>query len=118
LSQFELIRFALSKGNIPYEGVPNTIVVFLDDYDALIAAVYAEIMPVRVIKEVVKLEHAKFFMEFLKRFSQDSYLLSLELALFDYVIHLEIFFLVLKRQLFSLSLHFQYFLFQNFNSCG
>lgn len=105
LSQFELVSLALSKRNIPYEGVPNAIVVFLDNYDALLAAVYAEIMPVRIIKEVVKLEYAKFFMEFLERFSQNSYLLSLELALFDYVIHLEIFLLVLKRQLFSLSLH-------------
>jgi hypothetical protein len=55
LPQFKLICFASSKRYISNERMPNTVAVFLHNYDTLVTAVYAEIMPVRIIKEVIKL---------------------------------------------------------------
>jgi hypothetical protein len=76
--------------------MPNTIVVFLHDYDTLITAVDAEVVPVGIIKEIIQFKNAKLFMKLFKGFSEDCYLLSLQVTLFYDIIHLEIFLFVLK----------------------
>ncbi len=53
LSEFKLIGLALCEGDVADEGVPDAIVVLLDDDDALVAAVNAEVVPVGVVEEVV-----------------------------------------------------------------
>jgi hypothetical protein len=90
-----LVGLALCQGDISDEGVPDAITILFYDYDALVSPVYAEIMPVRIIEEVVQLKQTKFLVEFLETFAQDGDLLALEFTLFDDAVHLEVFLLVL-----------------------
>lgn len=77
--------------------MPDTVTVFFYYYYTLVASIYAEVVPVRVIEEVVKLEQAEFLVEFLECLPEDCDFLTLEVAFLDDAVHLEVLFLVLKR---------------------
>lgn len=55
LLDFELVGLALSQRDVADEAMPETVAVFFYYYYTLVAPVYAEVVPVRVIEEVIKL---------------------------------------------------------------
>lgn len=63
LPHLELVGLALRERNVPDEAVPQTVAVFFYYDYALVATVHAEAVPVRVIKEVIKLEQAELLVE-------------------------------------------------------
>jgi hypothetical protein len=77
LPEFELVGLAMGEGDVADEGVPDAVVVLLDDDDALVAAVDAEVVPVRVVEEVVQLQHAELLVELLQALPQNADLLTL-----------------------------------------
>jgi hypothetical protein len=62
----ELVGLALSERDVSDEAVPDTIAVLLNDDDALVTVVDAEVMPVRIVEVFIELEEAELLVELLQ----------------------------------------------------